>query len=73
MIEMYTPLQWADFEGLTLADLQEEYGEDVTAFYAKEDGAYAGCQHADGTCDVFGCRRDIKGITYEQMLEYLDQ
>lgn len=62
-------------EGCTAEEFAEYYGEDAERmFFARrgeEDGALVGIECRDGSCNVYGCRRDEEGITFAGMLERL--
>ena len=66
-------------EGCTAEEFAECYGADAEKlFFARkgdeensEDGAYVGVQYKDGSCGVYGVRRDEEGLTFAGMLERL--
>ena len=68
MINKYNALQWSNFDGCTVEEVYEDYGNDVVAFYAMDESAVAGVEHADGTFDIFGAGMDENNVTYEEMI-----
>lgn len=70
-IRKYTVEQWAEYDGLTIEEIYECYGEDVVAFYTIEGSEVAGCQHANGRCDVFGAGMDTNDVAYEAMVDVI--
>lgn len=68
IITKYSVAEWAENEGMTVEEINEEFGN-VVAFYADIDSEIAGCQFEDGTFGVFGCGMDMNGLSYEEMFE----
>lgn len=72
VVVRFSVKEWADREGITIEELEQDFNKKPVAFFSNDDSATAGVEYEDGTFGSFGCGQDYDGLTYDEMCDAVE-